>query len=205
MRSVLELLREYGFGDDEEQQEPLSLEFGTTYTSGEWCRVSDTTDLATRLIAETPEVAFTSYEEPYEDRLGTTCTHVPGLGADWAACDEDGAPVVRRADVLKWMPLPIEVREANLGVPWQTAIAAMPRGTATEPDSFDTWWDRRTADVQVADGQAEGQDLIFVGVGDSDEVDAILAGHGFLRANPWVALDENGPLFRTAIYRSPVN
>lgn len=62
--------------------------------------------------------------------------------------------------VLQLDTEPADVRQTKLGVPWLTAITAMPHGTVTEPDSFAVHWNRRHREVIVVNGSQCGTDLI---------------------------------------------
>lgn len=149
-----------------------------------------------------PEVAFTAYEEPFEDKLGTTCTYVPGLGTYKTGCDCYGTPVIERPQVLKWLGASTAQRDENLGVPWIAAIAAMPAGEVAEADFFATQWNYRTGQVHVASGDTHGGDLNFTVVGDGKVVDAALADRGFLRTNRWSSITEDKAFWRTDVYKA---
>ncbi|MCK2240065.1 MULTISPECIES: hypothetical protein [unclassified Crossiella] len=90
--------------------------------------------LANDLIQNAPEAAFTTYEEPAYDWLGITCLYVPGLGQFTAYCDGDGNPVFTQTEILQLAAEPDEVRLEKLGVPWLTAISAMPQTAVAAPD-----------------------------------------------------------------------
>lgn len=205
VRRVFELLDEYGFLDPDDRPSRLVVALGAKYSGDERWRAGDITRLAIELVDEAPEVVFTAYEEPYKDQLGTTCWYVPGLGMYSADCDRDGAPVLRRPDVLKWMTIPAQERDTKLGVPWETAIAALPEGSVEEPDSFAAQWNRRTNHVQVVDGRTDGGDLSFTAAGGREVVDAALADRGFQRATTWIPLNDDQALWRTDVYKSPAN
>lgn len=132
VRRVFDLLEEYGFVDPDDRPSPLALDLDDKYGKEEQLEAGYAIRLADELVDGAPEVAFTAYEEPYEDQLGTTCTYVPGLGKFTTPCDNYGRALVSRDAVLTWMDLPAEQRAAKLGVPWETAIAAMPKGSVEE-------------------------------------------------------------------------
>ncbi|MGW4528861.1 hypothetical protein [Amycolatopsis sp. NPDC004378] len=205
VRRVLDTFAEYGFTDEAEDEDTAN---GATLTLGEWycgteIRCGSATDLADELIKHAPEAAFTVYEEPAYEWLGTACTHVPGLGLFATDCDTSGDPTFTQSQILRWDNEPDHVRQNNLGVPWLTAIAAMPGGTVVEPDRFATHWNRRHDEIVVVEGRPCGGDLILPAPVTAAEVDTVLAEQGFQRAEDWMQLDETSQLWRTDVYRSP--
>src|ERR1700742_4787886 len=84
--------------------------------------------IANELMIEAPDVIFTAFDEPAEGHQGTVCMYVPELGPFRSACDADGEPLLKQKLLLAMEGETAEVRRRFLGVPWVTAIAALPGG-----------------------------------------------------------------------------
>lgn len=200
VRPVLDAFEEYGLINDDTANEK-TLNVGEWYCADE-IRCGSATDLADELIKYAPDVAFTVYEEPAYEWVGTFCSYVPDLGLFTADCAGDGDPMFARTEILRLDGEPAEDRQKQLGVPWLTAIAAMPAGTVVEPASFATHWNRQHGEVVVVEGKQCGGDLIFPAPATVAEVEEALAERGFQRADDWTQLDETSQLWRTDVYRS---
>ncbi|WP_370973632.1 DUF3145 family protein [Amycolatopsis sp. cg9] len=199
VRTVLDTLAEYDLAYDD-AEDNTTLHVGEWYTATEF-RCASATDVAHQLINHAPEVAFTVYEEPAYEWIGTTCTYVPELGLFTAGCDTDGDPLLPQKHVLELEGKPDDVRQQGLGVPWLTAIADMPAGPVVEPPRFATHWDRRHGDVVVVAAAQDGGDLAFPAPATPADVDKALAERGFQRVDDWSALDETAQLWRADVYR----
>lgn len=207
VRSVLDILDEYGLHLDHSDAtehtaagERAILILGTGYEIHEF-RAGDAVELADVLIQRTPEIVFSLHEEPAYEWVGTCCTYVPGLGVFIAACDTSGEAMFTQSDILRLDDEPDETRRGALGVPWLTAITALPEGTVCEPEPFATHWNRGSGTVHVLSGTPLGASLVLAAPGDAAAVDTVLAEHGWLRANEWTDLDDTGHLARTDLYR----
>jgi len=108
-----------------------------------------------------------------------------------------------QSEILRLEGEPVDVRQKQLGVPWLTAIAALPEQIVVEPDRFATHWNRRHDEVVVIAGPHCGADLIFPASATADEVDVALAERGYRRAEAWAHLDETAQLWCTDVYRTP--
>lgn len=128
---------------------------------------------------------------------------MPELGLFTADCNASGDPLFTQAEIVRWDGEPASVRQNKLGVPWLTAIAAMPAGTVVEPERFATHWLRRHGQLVVVEGEQCGADLIVPAPATAGEVDAVLAERGFQHADDWSQLDETFQLWRTDVYRFP--
>lgn len=222
VRAVTTVLEYYALATEDTPEVRKAVEVGDPYRSDSF-PVGDADRLARRLVAEAPDVSFTVYEEPAYEWIGTICSYVPGLGLFTADCDTAGNPMFPQDMVLALDDEPAEVRQEKLGVPWLTAIKAMPPATpVVEPDSYATQWNRRSGEVIVVDGKVCGAELLFAThlCGDTEvspadtvtgsdpemvAVDAALAERGFIRATPWVPLDETSLIWRADVYRHPAH
>src|SRR3954464_13799885 len=99
VRTVLDALDEYDLYY-EDAANNATLHLGAHYCADE-LRCGSAADLADELIKAAPEVAFTVYEEPAYEWVGTSCTYVPGLGLFSADCDTDGDVLFTRTHVLE--------------------------------------------------------------------------------------------------------
>ncbi len=140
VQSVLNTLNEYNVLDAD-TDDRTNVIVGESYNVGE-IRVGCATELADDLMQRAPEVAFIVYEDPAYEYLGTTCLYVSGLGLFTADCGPDGEPVLTLSEILQLDNEPADVRQAKLGLPWLTAIAAMNQNNVNEPDRTGT--DQRT-------------------------------------------------------------
>lgn len=203
-RAVLDVLTDYGLTDDDDDatNDRATVQVGASYRADVF-RCGDAVELADELIRCAPEVAFTVYEEPAYDWVGTRCSYVPDLGLFTTACDTHGEPMFTQSHVLKLEDEPGDVRQRQLGAPWLTAIGAMPAETVVEPARFATHWNRRHREIIIVDGKRCGADLIFIAPADETAVDAALTERGFQRAEDWAQLDETTQIWRTDVYRSP--
>jgi hypothetical protein len=202
VRAVLDTLAEYDLYPENTEDDRRSVNLGASYDAAEF-RVGSATDLARELIDSAPEVAFTVYEQPAYEWVGTTCTYVRDLGLFTADCDTCGDPMFTQSEVLRLDDEPAEIRQTALGLPWLTAITAMPGGTVAEPDSYATHWNRTTGEVIVLEGIPCGGDVIFAVPGDAAAVDGALSERAFLRATEWTDLDDTSQIWRTDVYRHP--
>lgn len=203
VRPVLDAFAEYGLYYEDAAND-TALHVGEWYSADEF-RCASATELANELITYAPEVAFTVYEEPAYEWVGTICTYVPELGLFTAGCDTDGDPLFTQKHVLELEGKPDDVRQQALGVPWLTAIAGLPAEAVVEPDRFATHWNRRHGEVVVVEGKQCGGDLVFPAPGTAAEVDAALAERGFHRVDDWTQLDETAQLWRTDVYHLPTS
>jgi hypothetical protein len=210
VRRVLDIFAEHDLTPEDAEyiQDTEDTEDDTTLHVGEWYTANFTcgsaVNLSTELINHAPEVAFTVYEQPAYEWVGTICTYVPELGLFTAACDANGDVLLTQKDVLALESQPHDVRHMELGVPWLTAIACMPAETVVEPDRYAAHWDRRHSEIVVVEGAACGGDLVFpapINTHSTVEVDAALAEQGFRRADDWTQMDETAQLWRTDLYR----
>ncbi|HET6286487.1 MAG TPA: hypothetical protein VFG15_07020 [Amycolatopsis sp.] len=210
VRFVLEALNGYGLyydgpadGEtDSDTHARKALHLGETYTDDQFC-CGDASRLADWLTTSAPEAAFTIYEEPAREWVGTYLTYVPGLGSFTADCDNQGELLFTQTQVLKLLNEPEDVRQRALGLTWQAAIDAMPGQVVHEPESFATHWNRPRGEVTVVGGDQGAGDLTFAALGDSDQIDAALTKHGFQRAGAWGQLDDTAHIWRTDVYRNP--
>ena len=201
-RTVLDVLTHYGMTDEDSTNDRATVQVGESYHADEF-RCGDAVELADGLIQRAPDVAFTVYEEPAYDWLGTRCTYVPDLGLFTTDCDNSGEAMFAQSHILKLDDEPGDVRQRQLGVPWLTAISAMPAETVVEPHRFATHWDRRHREITIVGGQHDGADLTFSASADETAVDATLAEREFQRVGGWEQLDETTQVWRTDVYRSP--
>jgi hypothetical protein len=201
VRSVLDAFEDYGL-TEEDAASGTTVSVGQCYSAAGF-RCGSATDLAHDLIRCAPEVAFTVYEEPAYEWVGTTCTYVPELGLFTAHCDNSGHPMSAQSEILRLEGEPIDVRQKQLGVPWLTAIAALPQQVVVEPDRFATHWHRLHDEIVVIAGKHRGADLIFPAPTTADEIDVALAERGYRRAEAWAYLDETAELWHTDVYRTP--
>lgn len=214
VKTVLTILENYGldseYADDDAPDTGAdtrpAVHLDAVYACENTFTCGHITGLADALIKDAPDVAFSAHEAPAYDGLGTTCIHVPGLGLFTADCDSHGEPMFTQTRLLKLADEPLDVRQQALGLPWSTAIAAMPPGCAVvEPERFVTLWNRRHGEVIVVGGKQCGGELIFAGpaAATNDQVDAALAERGFQPAEKWTRVDEPHQLWRTDVYRCP--
>ena len=198
VRPVLDVLDEYGLYADDDPMEGRSAVFvGRRYSAAE-IDCGSSTLVRSDLIDRAPEVAFTVYEEPAYDGVGTVYSHVSGLGLFAALCGNSGEPMFSRDYMLELEGEPAEVRHHELGVPWTTAIGAMPDMVVVAPDRFDAWWNLSHGEVAVLGGTALGEDLIL-SANDVVEVDAALSKQGLRRFEDWTS---DTDLRHVAVYRS---
>lgn len=214
VRTVLDILEFYGLADDEpiggtatddtegNAGKRAVVTLGEEYSCDESFRCGSAADLSDELIEKAPEVAFIVYEEPAYNWVGTFCSYVPELGLFTADCDTTGEPLLSRSYVLGLDDEPADVRQKHLGVPWMTAIAAMPTGAVAAPDQYAAHWDRRHDEVVLIAAAHGGGDLTFPAPVSLADVDQALAERGFQRIDDWTALDETGQLWRADVYRS---
>ncbi|RAS59467.1 hypothetical protein C8D87_11479 [Lentzea atacamensis] len=206
VRTVMDILERYGLVDYDEQPDRLTLALGEPYSAEGTFSFGDATALANMLIEAAPDVAFTAHEEPLGEP-GTTCSYVPGLGLFAAPCDNYGEALFGQSDVLQWLDEPADVRDAKLGVPWRTAIAAMPDGTVEEPESSVAHWVPHHCELTVH-SKSEGPLRLTVWPADGQTTpdfaaaDKSLKELGFERFRDWTALDETSQLWRTDVYES---
>ena len=201
VRPVLDALADYGL-TEKDAASSTTVNVGHCYSATGF-RCGSATDLAHDLIRCAPEVAFTVYEEPAYEWVGTTCTYVPELGLFTAHCDNSGHPMFAQSEILRLEREPVDLRQKHLGVPWLTAIAALPELVVVEPDRFATHWNRRHDEIVVIAGNHRGADLNFPAHATADEVDVALAERGYRRAETWTHLDETAQLWSTDVYRTP--
>ncbi|MDT7785577.1 MAG: hypothetical protein QOF58_3996 [Pseudonocardiales bacterium] len=206
VRTVMTILDRYGLVDVDEQPDRMTLQLGETYSNYETFGVGDATELATLLMESAPDVAFSTDEEPFGEP-GTTCSYVPGLNLFTADCGNSGEPMFEQSDILQWLDEPADVRDAKLGVPWRTAIAAMPDGTVEEPESSVAHWVPHHCELTVH-SKSEGALRLTVWPADGQAApdfaaaDKSLEGRGFQRFRDWTPLDETSHLWRTDVYES---
>lgn len=140
-RGVLKILVSHGLDDETPEADGTTAE-GVTVGEAYVCHeipCGSAAECVDDLIHCAPEVAFTIYEDPAYEWVGTVWIYVPGLGLFVAACDTSGEPMFTQQQVLALESGPDEVRRAGLGVPWRDAIAALSEhdgaasaGTATQ-------------------------------------------------------------------------
>jgi hypothetical protein len=129
-------------------------------------------------------------------------SYVRELGLFTASCDVDGDPLFTRTQALRLENEPAEVRRHKFGLPWLTAIAAMPPGTVVEPVSYATHWDRRHAEVIIYGMPSAGETLTVAVPAEESEpaVDAALTMRGYTRATDWTDLDDHSQIRHTTVY-----
>ncbi|OXM57075.1 hypothetical protein CFP71_10085 [Amycolatopsis thailandensis] len=168
--------------------------------------------LTEQLITAAPEMAFTICQSPTDEWPGSHTRHVPGLGQFESETNHDGEPVFTAATVLALDALPPDQRLAALGIPWSTAIAAMPAGAVREPEPCTARWTPATGEVTVLGTDVDGSDIEVPArctttvdddgnLGDHLAADEALAASGFHRANPWEPLNTTCRLWGTGVYR----
>lgn len=212
VRSVATILEDRGL-IHREHVERRTLLIGLTCTP-DLCSPGDLLDLADDLIDTAPEVSFTVYEDPTDEWLGSFCRYVPGLGRFVASTDHDGDAVFTAREVLELDQMSTSDRRAALGVPWSDAIAAMPTGDAVEPQPHGTRWDPASGEITVLGAGPDGADVTIApacvaevdddgNLADTTAADIALAGSGFLRVNPWEALNVTCRTWGTDVYLAP--
>ncbi len=184
-----------------------TLQIGEPYTID----TSEVDELADDLIETAPEMSFTAQTDPTDEWLGSLRRYVPALHRFEASCDHDGSAVFTTAQVRELDLLAPEARLARLGVPWSTAIEAMPTGDVIEPEPYATCWIPSTGEITVLAAGPDGADVgvtpaCVTAVDDdgnlasSAAADAALAGCGFLRVNAWEALNATCRAWGTDVY-----
>lgn len=164
-------------------------------------------DIHAQLVEGAPDAAWTVYEAPSGECLGTVHRHFPGLGSWSAACDGDGDGVFTAAHI--WQAIADETLPALLGHAWEEAIGALTDDDEVcEPTRLDVEYDTRTGEGVIV-GPDDPEDVEFrlppgvAGVTVGDRLDAHLLDLGYRRVptEDWSAYGHRGRHLTTEVYR----
>jgi hypothetical protein len=221
---VCRLAAEHGLMDDDGDQGVIVL--GEAYSAGD-IRCGTADELAGQLVDRAPGTAFTVYEEPAYEWMGTVVTYVPGLELPpdrdgrpregvvcWgASCDADGNGVWTAEQIREAIAAGPEHLAVMLGEPWDAAIGAMPTGERiVKQPTREVEWDRTTGEFTILAGDDPAAvDAVLLGVtaapamtdADKQRGTAALAEQGWWAVEPWTRVDARGRFWSTEAVRLP--
>lgn len=210
VRAFHHVIDEYGLFEGQDVV-PHRIELGWAYMAAEVsCGSAD--EIASTLQSTAGDAAWTVWEDPKYEWLGTVTRHHPRLGSWSAECTSEGQGVFFADQIVSLLEDRPKLDEL-LGMAWRSELTALDETNRSvvivEPNVFDVEWDRATGAGVVTGAGEDGRDLVFSGPAQSLDAEpemgpvtaALLSAGWLLVDGEWTSHDRRGRMQHGEAYR----